>query len=232
MSDTVKQKKRWFLKAELVVLVCVLVIMAVTVDLDSTKAAVLKQVVKISPNSADAHFFLGNAYCDLFNYEKAVEAYEKAIGINPDDADTYRHLSGCYASLGRDEEEIEAHKQVARIDPGDAIAYSLLADCYIEQERYEEAAEAIKQLVKLEPNDACKLFALLGLSYCDSGHYEEAVEAYKQAIEIDPDMGPAHYFLAEVYLKMGNKDLALKEYEVLKTLEEELASELLVLLQQ
>ena len=45
-------------------------------------------------------------------------------------------------------------------------------------------------------------------------------------------MGPAHYFLAKAYLKMGNKDLALEEYEILKTLDEELANELLVLLQQ
>lgn len=225
MSDTVKQKKRWFLKIELAVLVCVIciwIIKALTVDLDSTKAAVLCQVVKISPNNADAQNLLGNTYFDLADYEKAVEAYETAIRINQDNADTYRHLAGCYCSLDRNEDEIESHKQVARLDPSDARAYHFLAGCCIKQKRYEEAADAIKKIV----DDACMLFVLLGHSCCDSGQYKEAVEAYKQAIQINPNKGVIHYLLAETYLKMGDKDLALEQYEILKTLDEELASEL------
>jgi len=226
MEDRVQQKKRWFLKIELAVLICVIciwIVKALTVDLDSTKAAVLSQVVKISPNNDEAQNLLGNAYFDLADYEKAVKAYETAIKTNPDNADTYRHLADCYCLLDRDEDEIEAHKQVVRIDPGYAKAYSLLAGCYIEGERCEEAADILRQLVKIEPKDAYRLLIVLGIHYCESGHYEEAVEAYKQAIEIDPNMGPAHDFLAEAYLKIGNKDLALKEYEKLKTLDEELA---------
>lgn len=225
MSDTDKIKKRWFLKAELVVLVCVIciwIVKAVTIDLDSTKAAVLRQVVKISPKNADALNLLGNAYYDLADYEKAVEAYETAIRINQDNADTYRHLAGCYCSLDRDEDEIEAHKQVARLEPSDMRTYHFLAGCCIEQERYEEAVDAIRKIV----DDACVLFVLIGHSCCDSGQYKKAVEAYKQAIQINPNKGVTHYLLAKTYLKIGNKDLALEEYEIIKTLDEELASEL------
>ena len=96
LSDTVKGKKRWFLRAELAVLVCVVciwVIMLVTVDIESTKAAVLKQVVKIRTNSADAHLNLGNAYFDLGNYEGAIEAYKKAIRIDPNWPRPYISLS-------------------------------------------------------------------------------------------------------------------------------------------
>jgi len=67
MESTGKLRKHRFLKAELAVLVCLIciwIVNALTVDIDNTKAAVLKQVVKIRPNSADAHFFLGNAYYD------------------------------------------------------------------------------------------------------------------------------------------------------------------------
>ena len=240
MSDTVKQKRRWFLKTELAVLVCVIciwIVKLVTVDIDitkaaviSTKAAVLKQVVKIRPNSADAHSKLGNAYFHLDNYEGAIEAYKEATRINPDDADAYRHLADCYYSLGRNEAEIEAHKQVARLDPGDANAYSLLAGCYIEGDRYEEADETLRQLVRIDPNEAYIQLAILGFHYCESGHYEEAVEVSKQAIEIDPDITLAHYLLAKTYLKMGDKDLALEEYEILKTLDEESANELFEML--
>ena len=55
MDDTVKRKKCWILRAELVALVCVAcicVIKAVTVDMDSTKAAVLKLIYKTSSSNA------------------------------------------------------------------------------------------------------------------------------------------------------------------------------------
>jgi len=41
-----------------------------------------------------------------------------------------------------------------------------------------------------------------------------------------------YYNLGETYLKLGNKDLALEQYEILKTLDEELANELLVLIEE
>jgi cytochrome c-type biogenesis protein CcmH/NrfG len=111
---------------------------------------------------------------------------------------------------------------VARVEPSDTRAYHFLAGCCIEQERYEEAADAIKKIV----DDACLLFVLLGHSCCDSGQYKEAVEAYKQAIQINPNKGVTHYLLAETYVKMGDKDLALEQYEILKTIDEDLANEL------
>jgi len=62
MSNTIKKhKKHWFFNAGLAVLACVICIWVVklaTIDIDSTKAAVLKQAVKISPNSATAHFLI------------------------------------------------------------------------------------------------------------------------------------------------------------------------------
>ena len=235
MESTGKQRKHRFLKAELAVLVCVICIWAVklvTGDIDSTKASVLKQVVKIRPNSAAVHNLLGDAYSNLANYDKAIDAYKKAIRIDPDDADAYRHLADCYSLLGRNEEEIEAHKQVARIDPGDANASSLLAGCYIEGDRYEEAAETLRYLVRIAPNKAYIHLAVLGVHYREAGHYEDAVAVYKQAIEIHPDMPGAHYLLAKTYLKMGDKDLALDEYEIIKTLDEQSANELLSLIHE
>ena len=98
MKSTGKQKKCWLLKTELAVLLCVIciwIIKSVTVNIDSTKAAVLKQAVKTSPNSATAHFLidpndadahecLGSAYLTLDHYEEAVEAYKESIRIDPD----------------------------------------------------------------------------------------------------------------------------------------------------
>jgi tetratricopeptide (TPR) repeat protein len=67
---------------------------------------------------------------------------------------------------------------------------------------------------------------LLGNIYVEAGRDEEAMAAYKQAMNLDLDNPQAHYHLVEVYLRMGDRDSALEQYETLRTLDEELANEL------
>lgn len=79
--------------AVLVCVICIWVVKLVTVDIGSTKAAVLKQAVKISPSSATTHFL-----------------------IDPNDADAYECLSNAYLTLDHHEEAAEAYKESIRID--------------------------------------------------------------------------------------------------------------------
>jgi hypothetical protein len=54
MSDTVKPKRRWVLKAELAVIicmVCILVIKLMTPDIDSTEAGIFTEALTIQPNN-------------------------------------------------------------------------------------------------------------------------------------------------------------------------------------
>ena len=159
-------KKRWFLKVELVVLVfvvCIWVVKSATIDIDSVKAGVLKQVVKADPDNTDAYRFLAGYYMDSGSYEEAIEAL----------------------------------RQVVRVEPGDSYAHSMLGD-----------------------------------AYWNCGRYEEAMAAYKQAMKLHVDNPHVHYQIALAYLKMGDKDSALEEYEILKSLDEELANELLGLIHE
>jgi len=54
----------------------------------------------------------------------------------------------------------------------------------------------------------------------------KAIEAYKQALYFIPDDASAHLSLGEYYLKIGDKNLALNEYKILKELDISLANEL------
>ena len=49
---------------------------------------------------------------------------------------------------------------------------------------------------------------------------------------MNPNESLVHLNLATAYLKMDNKDSAIKEYEILKSLDEELAKELFDLSQE
>ena len=56
--------------------------------------------------------------------------------------------------------------------------------------------------------------------------YEEAIEPYKQAIKINPDSASAYFRLGAAYASSNDRDSAIEQYEILKSLDPELANEL------
>jgi tetratricopeptide (TPR) repeat protein len=135
MSEIPGPKKSRFLKAQFAVIfciVCVWIIKSGTVEIEGVKAGILKQVVKIDPNNADAHLFLGDCYADLYHYEEAIRGLKEAIKTNPDDAAQYSELGNLYSYLGYPEEAIEAYKQAIKIDPSMLEVRYNLAKVYLE----------------------------------------------------------------------------------------------------
>ena len=117
-------------------------------------------------------------------------------------------------------------KQVVKADSDNADAYRFLAGYYMDSGSYEEAVKALKQVVKIEPNDSYA-HSMLGDAYWNCGRYEQAMAAYKQAMKLHIDDPHVRYQIALAYFKMGDKNSALEEHEILKSMDEELANELL-----
>jgi tetratricopeptide (TPR) repeat protein len=69
----------------------------------------------------------------------------------------------------------------------------------------------------------------LGEAYLDLKKYDQAVKEFKQALIFTegPVRSAIHYGLGLAYLKGGQKESALREYEILGRLNEELAQRLL-----
>jgi tetratricopeptide (TPR) repeat protein len=185
-----------------------------------------KQAIKIKPNYADAYYNLGDAYGKLGRGTEAIEAYTQAIKINPDDAEARSNLGAAYISLGRYQEAIEAYKQTIKIKPDDVRVRNNLSAAYLRLGRYQEAIKVCKEAIRIKPDDA-EAYSNLCVAYGNLGRITEAIEACKEAIKIKPNYADAHYNLGFAYLKMGDKNSALAEYNILKSLNSELANNLL-----
>lgn len=186
MSNTTKPKKRWFLRIELLLLVCavcLLIFKSVTDNVDR----------------AYAQTCIGDRYFEAGQYEQAAKAYEESIRINPfKDSMDYYNLGITYESLGRYEDSIEAYKQALDIEPDDAYAYNGLGSAYDQLHLSHEAIPAMLKAVQLEPTDS-EMWQDLGDAYASGGHYEEAIKAYKATLQIDPDWLWPHVALAWTY---------------------------------
>jgi tetratricopeptide (TPR) repeat protein len=65
-----------------------------------------------------------------------------------------------------------------------------------------------------------------GNSHVHRGEYDCAISDFTRAVEADPGYPETHYNLGYTYLRKGNMDLALRELEILETLDEELTGKL------
>jgi tetratricopeptide (TPR) repeat protein len=116
--------------------------------------------------------------------------------------------------------------QVVRADRDNVDAYRFLADYHIRLGDNQKAVHALEQVVRIEPDDA-RAWMMLGDLRSDCGAHEDAMAAYQQAANLQTDNAQAHYQLGEVYVQLGERDLALEECQKLKRFDEQLANDLL-----
>jgi tetratricopeptide (TPR) repeat protein len=195
--------RRWRLGAGLLILVClltVLVIRVATSGVASVTAGVLEQAVRVAPQSADAHFALGQASCDVNDPPHA---------INP------KHE--------------QAQQQLNRLAAANAAPYMDSAMSHYRSRDFESAIQASEEVIKLQPHNAAA-YLLIGGSYLQLDQCDKAITYLKKVFTLTPvqpkTTALAHFQLCTVYLSIGKTDLARQEYEIVKTLNAEMAEEL------
>ncbi len=160
---------------------------------------------------------------------KSIEALKQAIRIDPDYADAHYNFGNAYVSSGMYKEAIEEYKQAIRINPDFAEVHNNLGGVYVKSGMHKEASEAFWQAIRINP-DFAEAYNNLGIAYGKSGMHKEAIEVCKQAVWINPDFAKAHYCLGIIYVSLNDKGSALEQYEILKSLDSELANKLFKLI--
>jgi tetratricopeptide (TPR) repeat protein len=190
-----------------------------------------EEAIKIKPDYDKAYNNLGFFYGKLGRDAEEIEAYKQSIKISPEYAKTYYNLGIAYSKGGRWQEAIEAFRQVVRIKPEDAEAHYNLGLAYNNIGRSGEAIASLKEAMRIKQDYAEAQYGL-GIVYGGLGRWEEAKKALKDAIKIKPGYAEAHAMLGTACLATGDRDSALKEYKILKTLDVKSAERLFNLINQ
>jgi tetratricopeptide (TPR) repeat protein len=97
---------------------------------------------------------------------------------------------------------------------------------YFRRQQWGLAVQAFLQATRLEPHFV-EAWNNLGYSYRKLKDNQRALEAYRRALEIQPDFKFAHEYIGRLYVAMGNRELAMRHYEILRRLDAKMAAELL-----
>ena len=155
---------------------------------------------------------LGEAYGQLKQTAKAIEAYQQALRIDPEHAEAWYNLGLAYGQAGQTAKAIEACQQALRINPEDAEAWYNLGFIYGQADQTAKAIEAYQRALRIKPEDA-KAWAMLGLAYLQAGQTAKAIEACQQALRINPEHASAWYILALAYGQAGQTAKAIEAYQ-------------------
>lgn len=189
-----------------------------------------KRIVKVKPPKKEPQPEVVYKMPDL--EERAVEAAlpaEEIIVKSLDTSDSH-YLRGLeYARLRKYTEAVEEYKEALKLKSDHIDAHMNLGLAYYKLERYTDAIGSYNQALKIKPYSKV-ICNKIGTMYLIAGEYSEALKAFKKALSIDGKDPATHFNLAITDVLKGDRDSAWLKYMVLKSLDAELASRLLELI--
>ena len=177
-----------------------------------------RKAIALNPNSPIIHNRLGVAYSELKQYDAALDAYQKALVLSPMTAEPHYNMGLVYLKQGDLPRAAEAFKRAIAINVEWGDPYTGLGEVYSKQGDFGQAARAYKQATRLNPNGNPSAILGLGKTYVKQGRLDDAIIAIEKAIEIQVDNTEAHYQLAQIYIKRGEKKKAASAMVFFKVL--------------
>jgi tetratricopeptide (TPR) repeat protein len=203
---------------------------------DYKKAADLyEETVAADPGLAQAYFYLGNSYDNLYKpskkgesandalLTKAVDNYQRAaekLSASNDPANKKLgtlSLQYLVASYGPDKlnDPAKAEPVVQRmiqLEPGEPANYFALAKIYEDAGAYEEAEKMLQNAKQAKPSDPAVYMTLAGY-YNRQGRFDKTIEALEERASKEPNNPEAFYTIATYYWDEAYRDFKLKEAE-------------------
>ena len=152
----------------------------------------------------------GIALLDAQQYQASVDAFKRVASLRPDYADAWTNMAAVEIPWER-YSDAKAHlEQALTLLPGDprALYYRALVERNAGQVK--EAIADLEAMVEKYPRSRDGLREL-GFSYYQQHDYAKARDAYERLQAVDPDDLAAHYQLAILYRRLGEKDKAAIE---------------------
>ncbi len=178
------------------------------------EAAILQfnQVLMLDPHSIQAHWHLATIYWQQNNLEKVATHYQTLFELIPHSAELLNNLGALALKQNQLETAIDYFKQALVIEPKHKACRNNLAASLLQKNEFKESIWHYCLYLNLEPQDKEALYnRAQGLML--TGQLNEAMQDLKKILELDDTAIDTRCNLAAIYLKLDDKDAAIKSYE-------------------
>jgi Flp pilus assembly protein TadD len=183
-----------------------------------------KHMLTIAPKSVPIYDNMAKTYGQLGKYNEAIGAFQHALDLDPNEGMTYYDLGVFFLSYNQNEQAIAAFNMAANLIPLYPDVYVGLSTALGSLQEYEESLHAAQEAIKLNP-DSAKAYLNIGFAYANLGRLNDALMAFEKSANLEPGDPTVHYNIATTAFRLGNRDLSKKHYEILKSMDANLAEE-------
>ncbi|MEQ1607004.1 MAG: tetratricopeptide repeat protein [Pyrinomonadaceae bacterium] len=159
----------------------------------------------------ETFYLLGDANQKLKNYDKAVDAYQKALGVKPNIYQIYQSLSDIFKSESKFTESIDILKKGLAQFPVDGNFYTELGLVYSLAGRSAEAVQAARSGVQILPNQAGG-YTNLCRALNETKEFAQAVIACNNSLRIRPNDGETYFYLGNALVGTDKSVEAARAY--------------------
>ncbi len=169
-------------------------------------SVVIRRDVMFSPTAAVLVMVIGIvAHTRNYVWIKEIDHYKDLVAKEPRFPSAYLGLSDAYLRKGMRAEGVAALEEAVRLKPDFGRALNNLARFRWEAGRPEEAMDLVDRALAADPNLAPAYYNK-GFMAFELGDAEDAVEAYEYYLKLRPDDLTAHYYVAQAYWDLKQKD--------------------------
>ncbi|MDO5028454.1 MAG: tetratricopeptide repeat protein [Bacillota bacterium] len=185
-------------------------------DLDQSLDS-YERAIDLDKSYKEAYYYAATIYADRKDFKKAKTYFEKVVDLDPLDFIAYNDLGSLY------EEEKDYAKAKTYIEKSLSInqnyylSHFNLGVVYKALALYDKALEEYKLASQL--SDDIYIYLNMSAIYIETKEYTKAVEILSQGIEKNPHH-ILYYNRACSYRKLGQIDLALKDYRTAKAIDD------------
>ncbi len=199
------------------------------------------ELIRQSPNMANAYNNLGIVYLAEHKYGDAAQVLDKAVKLSPKESGGWFLQGLAYYELYEPRKAVAAFQTAQRLSPADKNVQLYLGKAQIQMRDYAGAARTLEVLAKSSPNDPTVLYNLgvahmklmledvnrLGAVAPQSyllllllaqdaetrGDEDAAARFYREALRANPSATGVHYALGNIYAHSGKGDEAAREFQ-------------------
>ena len=181
----------------------------------SLASGTVRRLTEVAPDSYRVDQLAAELHREKTEYEKSVEAYQRALSKRPELPGLRYAIGDVYWTMRRLEEAEDWLRRELERNPHHALARHRLGRLLMERGAEADAVRHLKQAVEITPESATLRFDL-GRAYLANGQYSEAARELESSARHDPDNDRVHFLLANAYRGLGRIDDAQRELTLYK----------------
>ena len=183
----------------------------------------MEQVVRLKPDSAQIHYFLGRIHYTRNAIPLAKKQFEEAIRLDPSYMKAYDNLALTIEGMGNDRQSLANYERTIELMElqGLKSEWPCINVCamYNRLNKPEQALEYCQNATELNPKSAPAFFET-ARAHMAKENWEGAAKVLQSTIEINPRHPKFHCVLSTVYRKIGERAESEREMATFRKLSE------------